>query len=298
MAGRLVALTLLICALWASVGIAIKFCLADAPPLGLAAVRMLLAAVALWLWMYMRSSARPDWSHWRVVLTATAFYCLLLSFTHVGFNHTSAARGIVLLNTTPLFVALLANFTAPREPLGAAELAGFALAFAGVVTIFAPHLNEIGDSTLGDVLMVLAAISWSFHTLWMKRAAKDVDPAMLTLVQFIGAATVLSIISLESESLARWQPTARLAAGIFYLALAGTVLAWLLWAHVLKRVAAGTASVFIFSVPLMGVALSWRLLDEAISAQIVVGAGLISIGIVFVNLAPRLRLAAGRNVSS
>jgi drug/metabolite transporter (DMT)-like permease len=293
MAGRFVALTLLICALWASVGIAIKFCLADAPPLGLAAVRMLLAAAALWLWMYARSSARLDWTHWRVLLTATVFYCLLLGFSHVGFNHTSAARGIVLLNTTPLFVALLANFTAPREPLSAAKLGGLALAFAGVVTIFAPRLNDVDGSALGDGLMVFAAISWSFHTICTKRAAK-VDPAMLTLVQFIGAATVLGLISLESESLASWQPSVELAAGILYLALPGTVVAWLLWARVLKHVAAGTASAFIFSVPLIGVMLSWGLLDEAISARVTVGACLISMGIVFVNLAPRLRLVFGK----
>jgi drug/metabolite transporter (DMT)-like permease len=67
---RFAALTLLTCALWASVGIAIKVSLADAPPLGLAAVRMLLAAVALWPWMRARSPVRVDRAHWRAVLVA------------------------------------------------------------------------------------------------------------------------------------------------------------------------------------------------------------------------------------
>jgi drug/metabolite transporter (DMT)-like permease len=294
MTGRLIVVTLLVCALWASVGIAIKFCLAGAPPLGLAAVRMLLAAAALWLWIRVYSPDRLDWTCGRRVLVTTVFYCSLLAFTHIGFNHTSAARGIVLLNTTPLLVALLAHFMAPREPLGVVKVAGLALAFAGVVTIFDRRFDGGGESFLGDGLMVLAAISWSFHTLWTKRVAREVDPAMLTLVQFIGAATVLSIISLASEPFALWQPTAELAAGILYLALAGTVLAWLLWVHVLKHVAASTASAFIFSVPLMGVGLSWLLLDEAITAYVIVGACLISMGIVFVNLALRLRLMFGK----
>jgi drug/metabolite transporter (DMT)-like permease len=289
---RFSALTLLICALWASVGVAIKVSLADAPPLGLAAVRMLLAAAALWLWMRARGPVRVDRASRRPVLVATVFYSLLLAFTHLGFGLTSAARGIVLLNTTPLFVALLARVLPPREPLGAAKIAGLATAFAGVVVIFARRLNDGGGA--GDVLMILAAISWSFHILWTKRRAAKVDAAVLTLVQFAGAAAVLGVISLGLEPLARWRPTAELGAGIIYLALAGTALAWLMWAHVLKHVAATTASAFIFLVPLFGVALSWALLGEAMTAQIIAGACLISLGILIVALAPRLQLIFGR----
>jgi len=210
---------------------------------------------------------------------------VLLAFTHVGFALTSAARGIVLLNTTPLFVALLA-FVAMREPPGAAKAGGLALAFVGVVVIFARQFD--GGSASGDVLMILAAVSWSFHTLWVKREAGKIDPALFTLVQFLGAAIVLGLLSLAWEAPARWHPTAGLAAGTLYLALAGTALAWLLWGHVLAHVAATTASAFIFLVPLFGVVLSWMLLGEALTGSVIAGACLISVGILLVALAPRL----------
>jgi drug/metabolite transporter (DMT)-like permease len=283
MTNRMIALTLLICALWASVGIAIKFCLDSAPPLGLAAVRMLLAAVALWLWMRMRSAPKFDWAAWRVVAVATVFYCMLLAFTHIGFNHTSAARGIVLLNTTPLFVAVLANFIAPREPLNVTKISGLILAFGGVVAIFAPRIDGLGGWAIGDLIMVFAAASWGFHTLWTKRAARDVDPASLNLIQFIGAAVVLSVISIATEPVALWRPTASLVFGIVYLSVVGTVVAWVLWVYVLKRAPASTASSYIFSVPLIGVVMSWLLLGESITLQFALGVILVSVGIVIVN---------------
>jgi drug/metabolite transporter (DMT)-like permease len=62
-----------------------------------------------------------------------------------------------------------------------------------------------------------------------------------------------------------------LAAGIVYLAIAGTVVPWLLWAYVLKNVAASTASAYIFSVPLIGVAMSSLLLGEHVSAPFLTG---------------------------
>ncbi|MBV8753565.1 MAG: DMT family transporter [Pseudonocardiales bacterium] len=288
MTGRMIAMTLLICALWASVGVAIKFSLDSAPPLGLAAVRMWVAAAALWLWMAPRWPKRSDWATWRVVMVAASFYCLLLAFTHVGFNHVAAARGIVLLNTTPLFVALLANFIMPREPLGFVKSAGLLLAFVGVVAIFAHRLDATGGSAFGEGIMLLAAVSWGFQTLWTKRAARDVHPAALNLIQFIAAAAVLSVVSMASEPIGLWRPTASLAFAIVYLAIAGTVVAWLLWFRVLQQVPASTASAFIFTVPLVGVVLSFLLLGEPITLQFALGAGLVSAGIVVVSRASAL----------
>lgn len=277
MTRRAIALTLLTCALWASVGIAIKLGLSDAPPLGLGAVRMALAAAALGV-LFVFRPPRWDWAHGRAALIATALCSLLLALTHIGFNLTSAARGIVLLNTTPLFVALFAPFFAASERLGAVRAAGLVLAFVGVIAIFAHRLDD--GSMRGDAIMVLAAITWSFHTLWTKRAR--LDPAALTLIQFVGAAAVLGVVSLAVEGLAPWRITAPLMIGVLYLALAGTVLAWLIWAHVLSQAPATSASALIFTVPLFGVALGWLVLGEPVTAQFVLGAGLISLGIVAV----------------
>jgi drug/metabolite transporter (DMT)-like permease len=282
MSNRFIALTLLICALWASVGVAIKICLADAPPLGLAAVRMLLGTGALWLWLQMRVPPRPDWTYWREVLIATIFYTILVAFTHIGFHHTSAARGIVLLNTTPLFVAVLANSIAPREPLNVMKGIGLVLAFAGVAAIFANRFAG-GGTLLGDCLMVLAAISWSVQILWTKRAAKGIDPGTLTVIQFFGCTVVLIATSLATESVSQWHVTPVLVAGIVYLAIFGTVVAWVLWAYVLRTVPASTASAFIFTVPLFGMVFSWLLLGEVITLQFAIGAVLVSAGIVIVN---------------
>ncbi len=283
MTGRYAALTLFICALWASVGIATKLCPAGAPPFGLASVRMLLAALALWFWIRLRPHGRANWSCWPVLLVATTLFCSLLAFMHLGFNLTSAASGIVLLNTTPLFVAVFGTFATHREPIGIAKISGLAMAFLGVVTVFADRFGGGRESIAGDAFMIVAAISWSLQILWTKRAAKDVDTGMLTLVQFAGAAFVLGLLAVATESPTLWHFTPTLAGGIMYLALAGTVVPWLLWAYVLKNAAASTASAYIFSVPLIGVAMSWLLLGEHVSPPFVAGAILISLGIVVVS---------------
>jgi drug/metabolite transporter (DMT)-like permease len=288
------AITIVVCALWASVGIAIKICLVDAPPLGLAAVRMAVAATALWFWLWSRAPVRLTRQQWYPVAITTIFYALLQGFTNLGFEGTSAARGIVLLNTTPLFVAVLAPFIGLREDLTVVKSIGLIVAFFGVVTIFAHRLG--GASTArGDFFMILAALSWGFHTLWTKRAAKEVDSRTLMLFQIAGAAVPLAILSAGGESISLWHLTPRLALCTLYLALCGTVLSWLLWVHVLKNVAASTASSFIFTVPLFGIVLSWLFLGEAITWQFLAGACLVSVGILVVNYrkAPTIAASVG-----
>lgn len=292
MSGRYTALLLLICTLWASVGIAIKLCLTDAPPIGLAALRMLLSAAALGLWQLGRARPVLSRARWRPVAITVVCYCSLLIFTHLGFKYTSAARGIVFLNTTPLFVAVLANFIAPREPLRLLTGFGLLLAIAGLLAIFGPSFDA-NRPLLGDGLMMVAAVSWAFHTLWTKRAAQDVDPKTLMLLQFIGAAVVLSVISLGSEPLDLWRITPKLVAGAGYLSIAGTVVAWLLWVRVLRSTPAGTASSFIFLVPVIGMVMSWLVLHEAITRQFVVGTSLICAGIIMVNRRGKNLSAAG-----
>ena len=290
MRARLVCLALLVCTLWASVGIVIKITLSDAPPLGLGAVRMLLSGVVLWLWLAWRSPPKWNGIPWRLVGFATLFYLLLQAFTHAGFQNTSAARGILLLNTTPLFVAVLVHFIPPQERLNIFKTLGLVLAFMGVCTIFGRSLIDGAGIHPGDALMLLAAASWSVHTLATKRAAQWVDAGTLMLTQFLGAGIALAALSLGSESLGSWHATPRLAIGVLYLAIAGTVVSWLLWVHVLKNVPAGTASSFIFTVPLIGIVLSWLLLGEQLTFPFVVGAALVSLGITMVNL--RIKQAA------
>lgn len=188
----------------------------------------------------------------------------------------------MLLNTTPLFVAVVA-FATSREPVSIAKVFGLVLAFTGVVTIFADRVGGIGESVAGDAFMLVAAISWSFQILWTKQAARGVDAGMLTLAQFIGAALVLGVLTVTTEAPTLWHLTPRLVAGIVYLAIAGIVVPWLLWAYVLKNAAASTASAYIFSVPLIGVAMSWVLLGEHVSPPFLAGALLVSLGIVVVS---------------
>lgn len=283
---RFMVLAMLVCSLWASVGIVIKATLADAPPLGLGAIRMLVSGAVLWAWLTWRSrvGAPSRWIGvpWRLVSLATLFYMLLQGFTHTGFNHTSAARGIVLLNTTPLFVAALVHFVAPQERLNAIKLVGIALAFAGVYAIFARSFDA-GGTRLGDLLMLSAALSWSLHTLVTKRAAQRMDSGSLMLVQFLGAGMALALLSAAVEPPSAWHATPKLAAGVAYLAVVGTVVSWMLWVYVLKNVQAGAASSFIFSVPLIGIALSWLLLGERVTLPFIVGALMVSLGITLVN---------------
>lgn len=286
---RLVGLTLLVCLLWSAVGPAIKAGLSDAPPLGFAAIRMLLAGLALWAWARGRAgtiSVEPK--EIRPIATTTLFFCALMAAVYTGFVGTTAARGIVFINTTPFIVAVLAHFLPPREPLDLPKILGLLVAFGGIVAIFAEGFGEAPSPTLrGDLLILLAAIFWAFQTLYSKRASVRVNPIALAVWQFLGCAGVLGGISLLAEPARAWRLTPALAIATLYLAIPGTMMGWAIWTTVLQHAEASLAVSFFFTIPILGVFLSWLLLGESIGIRLALGALLVAAGILLVNLPGR-----------
>ncbi|CAN0530316.1 unnamed protein product, partial [Scytosiphon promiscuus] len=85
----------------------------------------------------------------------------------VGLNYTYSANAAVMLGTIPIWVALLSQvFT--DEKLTLNKSIGIFLAFLGVTFIIIGGKNEISfasDSFKGDLITLLAAISWGVYTI-------------------------------------------------------------------------------------------------------------------------------------
>jgi drug/metabolite transporter (DMT)-like permease len=111
-----------------------------------------------------------------------------------SLEYTSVASSVVLVTTTPLWVALLSPFTL-REPVSRAQMIGMLVALVGGVVI---GVSDSGDSAasnplLGDLLALAGAMMAASYILIGRRLRKKMSLVSYTFLVY-GAAAVMLVI--------------------------------------------------------------------------------------------------------
>lgn len=274
------ALTALI---WAAVFHIGKYAVAFVSPLYASAWRFSLAALVL-----IPVIALSDgWS--MAALKRNAFGLLVMSAVGVfGFNasmfyglrHTSAVNAALIMAFTPALTAALSALV-NREPLLRHQLAGLGLGVAGVIVIVSKgswHTLASMSLSIGDVLVLLAALCWSVYPVIPKRFVNGMSSLQITGSTIAGGALLLSLFAIETTPAFFAVPSLPVALGIVFMGLFGSVLAYLWWNQGIQRLGATSVAGFLNLVPVFA-AMIGVALGEPISLAQLCGAALVIIGV-------------------
>lgn len=252
-------------------------------------------ALSFWRWftallLLAPFAARPLWTQRRTV--ARAWKRLLLygvvgvagfnTFVYVGLQTTTATNGVLLNTTTPVLIILM-SWLFLHQRLRWWQSLGVALAFLGVLTIITGGdlrvLRALAFNA-GD-LWVLAGVScWAIHTVCLRwRPPGLSDLAFLGAILCVGVAAIAPLYLWELRSGAVMQVTPGIVAGILYLGLFPSVLAYIFWNRAVAAVGATQAGLFIYLMPVFGVLLSVVFLKESLHLFHLIGMLLVFSGI-------------------
>ncbi|GHA96952.1 hypothetical protein GCM10007159_18370 [Modicisalibacter luteus] len=266
--------------------VAIKAVAADVSPLAQIALRSLVAAVLVGGLVCWRGIGLADLRAWLgpgllVGLGFTAEF----AFVALGLNYTLASHMSVFLYTAPVFAALGLHFLVPGEQLDRRQWWGIALAFVGMVIAMAPTTDHANAAAivLGDVLGLLAGLSWAATTLVLRRSSLSEAPAEQALCyQLSVAALLLMPAAIWAGDVGTMQVSRLALASLSFQALVISFGALLLWFSLLRRYWASQLGVFSFLSPVFGVLFGAVLLNEPLTANFMIGGGVILSGIVLV----------------
>ncbi|MCK6556585.1 DMT family transporter [Candidatus Binatia bacterium] len=253
-------------ACWASAFVIGKLLMAELPPLPVAALRYVLAALMLLPFAArQRGELRHAGGAWgalavMIVCGGMAYQWLFL----VALVHTTAANTSLLIALNPVFTVLAAPLIG--EPLSRDRLAGVVLALAGAAIVITHGDLEVVRNlafNVGDVVALGAALSWTAFNLASRRAVTRMSPALVNFLVYALGALVLAVAALPGGSLLRLGSASPGAlAGIAAMALLSSVLAGQLFLVGVRRVGVGRTVVFIYLIPVLTAALSTTLLHE------------------------------------
>lgn len=213
-----------------------------------------------------------------------AGFCLFAGyvFQTFGLKYTTPAKAGFLTGLYIPLVPLIGALVYKKAP-DVSESLGVSSAFAGMALMSVQgELLAIG---VGDLLVMLCAVAYSFHILVLGRFAPDSSVAIVSVVQIATAAMLGACSFWWTEPISiRWTPTVVIALTI--TSLLATALAFLIqtWA---QQYSTPTRTALIFAMePVFAWASSYVLAGESLNRRSAAGAGLILAGILLVELKP------------
>jgi drug/metabolite transporter (DMT)-like permease len=254
--------------------------LADAPPLVVAAFRMTIASLVLApvgicrARAEMRSLLRDRWP---LVLGAGGFLAIHFALWIASLSYTTVASSVVLVTSTPLFVAAVSRVLF-GERLRRATFVGIGVSLAGAVLIGSTGMRAGGTASEGNVLALLAALAMAGYLLIGRRVRRGAGLLAYATLVFSSAALLLMLAVLLTGA-----PLGGYAAATYGAMVALALVPQLIghtslnWA--LRFLPATMVTVAVLGEPVGAAFLSWAALGETPAQMELIGGVLMLAGI-------------------
>ncbi len=282
------AIVVVLCLSWGFNQVATKLAIHDIPPLTQATIRSVVAALLVALWCKARGIpllARDGTL--RAGLAAGLLFGLEFILIFQGLSYTTAMRATLFIYLAPFFVVLGARIFLPADQFSAAQWLGLGLSFAGMLVAFGlptPALDP--RQTIGDIMMVAAALAWAATTLTIKASSLNrVSAEKTMLYQLVVSAPMLGAAALVAGDRITALPSALAFGALAYQTLWVVSVTFVIWFALIARYSANRLSAFTFLTPLFGVAAGHLVLGEPLTGAFAVAVALVAGGLLLVNRA-------------
>lgn len=201
------------------------------------------------------------------------------------YNGLSAGMSSVFLQFSAFFTIVLSRLFL-NEPINRVHMAGMGFSMAGLLLIL--YLADKASTTIGIVLVLLAAVAWSVCNLVVK-VKKPGDMIAFIVWSSLFSLPVLLLMTLWFEGLRPFENllddfTWGAGFSIFFQCYITTIGGYLVWNNLMKKYPASMVAPLSLIVPVSGILTSWLFFDERLSLGQFLAIGLVFVGIaIFVN---------------
>ncbi len=218
-------------------------------------------------------------------LTGLLGVALYHPFLNYGEEVVSAGVASLLINSAPVWTAILASFLL-RERVGSRKTLGIALSFVGILLLM---LGDRGEFTIrpAALLIVGSAISMAFYMVVQKRFLAHYSAMEFILWTFWAGVILLLPIFAAATIRAASRAPAQATLEVIYLGIFPGAIAYMCFAYATVRLRAATVVSFMYLVPGMAMLMAWGYSGEVPTALGLLGGTLAIGGVAIVNTANR-----------
>lgn len=277
--------------LWGSSFLFIKITSDAIDPLGIATGRVLLAALVLTGWMWLRNA---EWPRSRTLwkkLTLLSVVGQVFPFFMLGVagHFTTSIDMALMMGAIPLIIFLLGRWIPPAEHWSGRTALGLAFGFLGVAVSLS---DPVGATDLarwgGRAAAILAACGYAVGALLSRNISRDLDATTSVTSSMLVSALLLSVVwAFQHPTFSFSVLPSRALISLITLGVINTAVAYVVYFRLIHKAGATFAGMNNYLVPAVGIVAGSAVLGEPLQARVLLGLVLISGGVILVRTSRR-----------
>lgn len=272
--------------IWGSTYLAIRFGIESFPPFLMAGIRFTVAGLILYALMRYLGAPNPNRQQWLGAGVVGLLLPALGNGTVCYVQQTvSSSVAALAIATAPIWMAIFSSIWGHK--ITVREWLGVAVGLLGI------GLLNLGGSLHGNLagalLLIFAAATWSFGSVWSKRLAMPAGFMASAVQMLVGGLALLLISSLQGETWPQ-QISNKSWAAMLFLVVLGSLVAYSAYQYLLNTVRPLVASSNTFINPIVAFVLGMVFANEHVTGMEVTALAVILIGVFLVLSNPNKEL--------
>ena len=268
---------------WGSCFVLTKEMLTTYTAIQIIPLRMALAYVTLWV-LRPKTLKLPRKDELMFILIGVTGGSLYFFLQNTALSYTYAANVSILVALAPILTVILAQlFSRSGERLGKYVYIGAVIAIVGVVLVVLNGQLTFHLNPLGDLIALGAAFMWALYSILIKKYTEQYDNFLVTRRVMLWAFLTSVPLMLVTDGMPDLRPlftTPRILLSWLFLGVFGNAVCFAIWNVAFKRLGVVITNNYLYASPFVTLVVGYLLLDERITVMSVVGAVLITAGVI------------------
>ena len=271
---------------WGSAYFAIRVGVRDFPPFLMAAIRFLIAGIAVYGWRIARGDRSPTPRQWLSTLLL-GFLIFILNFGMVFWASQRVPSGVtgVMMALMTVFVALTEIFVLRTQRLSLRLALALLAGIAGVAVLMSPslHLGGAPIDRAGALALISASLGMAIASAIMRRLPLPESKLMSSGAQMLTGGLMLALLSALMGELHGFDPRAvsfKAWMALAYLVVAASIVTFTAYVWLIHHQSPTKAGTYAYVNPVVAVLIGYFLGGETLERRTIAGSLLILLSVV------------------
>ena len=273
---------------WGSTFLAIRVGVREVPPFLLAAIRFLIAGLAIYAWMIARGERSPSVREWMsAVLLALLIFVGDYGMLFWAEQRVPSGIAAVMMATIPVFMALAEIILLQTQRLTFRLTLALLVGIGGVAVLMSHSLNVGGEpiDRAGAFALIFAAMCWAVASALTRKLPLPKSKVVSSGAQMFAGGILLAITAAAVGEFHGFHPAAVSSAAwlaLAYLIVAGSIVGFTAYVWLIHHESPTKVGTYAYVNPVVAVLVGYFLGGESLGMRTVLGTLLVLVSVVVI----------------